>query len=182
MPMIPDSASGVSTTRCAPNSLEQSVGDAEDAAELADVLAHDEDLRVVGHRASQALVDRLRHRELDHVRPPRRRREAVEVGAELGALLVETRVRLGVHVVEDLDRGSRDRAERGRAHLGAQRVGVCRDGGRELVVEPALRRAGAPRGGRSGRGAASARPRPCRDSASGRPRSCAVPCGRSRPR
>jgi hypothetical protein len=41
--------------------LLQAVGDAEDAAELADVLAHHEDLRVVLHRAAQRLVERLGH-------------------------------------------------------------------------------------------------------------------------
>src|ERR1700683_5320936 len=41
--------------------LLQSVGDAKHAAELADVLAHDEDLLVLLHRATQALVQGLRH-------------------------------------------------------------------------------------------------------------------------
>ena len=39
--------------------LLQAVGDAEDAAELADVLAHDQDLRVLLHRRPQARVDGL---------------------------------------------------------------------------------------------------------------------------
>ena len=44
--------------------LLQAVGDPEDAAELADVLAHDEDLRVVLHRPAQARVERLGHGDL----------------------------------------------------------------------------------------------------------------------
>jgi hypothetical protein len=44
--------------------LLQPVGDAEDAAERADVLAHQDDLRVVLHRLAQAGVEGLREREL----------------------------------------------------------------------------------------------------------------------
>jgi hypothetical protein len=39
--------------------LLQSVGDPEDATELADVLAHEHDLGVVLHRPAQAEVERL---------------------------------------------------------------------------------------------------------------------------
>ncbi|GAA3308323.1 hypothetical protein GCM10020219_009380 [Nonomuraea dietziae] len=52
--------------------LLQTVGDAEDAAELADVLAHDEDLRVVLHRLAQALVDRLGEGQNAHDSKPSR--------------------------------------------------------------------------------------------------------------
>ena len=47
--------------------LLQPVGDPEDAAELADVLAHDEDLRVGLHGLAQAHVDALGQRDLRHV-------------------------------------------------------------------------------------------------------------------
>ncbi len=50
--------------------LLQAVRDAEDAAELADVLAHDEDLRVVLHGGAQAPVDRLGDGGLAHRAPP----------------------------------------------------------------------------------------------------------------
>src|SRR4051794_40573004 len=50
--------------------LLQPVGDPEDTAELADVLAHDEDLRVVLHRRAQAGVDGLGDRRLAHRAPP----------------------------------------------------------------------------------------------------------------
>ena len=59
VPMMPDSASGVSMTRVLAEVLLQAVGDPEDAAELADVLAHDDDLRVVLQRAAQARVEGL---------------------------------------------------------------------------------------------------------------------------
>ncbi len=41
--------------------LLQSVGDAKDAAEATDVLAHQEDLGVLLHRATQSLVEGLGH-------------------------------------------------------------------------------------------------------------------------
>ena len=50
VPTIADSASGVSNTRCVAESGLQAVGRAKDAAELADVLAHD-DHALVGSRA-----------------------------------------------------------------------------------------------------------------------------------
>ena len=46
--------------------LLQAVGDPEDAAELADVLAHDEDLGVVLHRLAQAGVEALGQGDLAH--------------------------------------------------------------------------------------------------------------------
>ena len=65
--------------------VEQSVGDAEDTAELADVLPHDENLGVIGHRTAQALVDGLRHRQRASSRftPGGGIRESFEVGGEL---------------------------------------------------------------------------------------------------
>src|SRR5688572_32565839 len=45
--------------------LLQSVGDPEDTAELADVLAHEHNLRVVLHRPAQAEVERLADGERD---------------------------------------------------------------------------------------------------------------------
>ena len=39
--------------------VEQPVGDAEDAAELADVLPHDHDLGVIRHGAAESFVDGL---------------------------------------------------------------------------------------------------------------------------
>ena len=55
VPMMAASAIGVSRTRSAPNSLLQAVGHLEGAAEGADVLAHDEDAFVLGHRLTQRL-------------------------------------------------------------------------------------------------------------------------------
>src|SRR6266487_605363 len=46
--------------------LLQTVRDAEDAAELADVLAHDDDLGVLLQRLAQAVVERLGHRYRSH--------------------------------------------------------------------------------------------------------------------
>jgi hypothetical protein len=46
--------------------LLQPVGDPEDATELADVLAHDEDLGVGLHRLAQAHRDALGERDLRH--------------------------------------------------------------------------------------------------------------------
>ena len=46
--------------------LLQPVRDAEDAAELADVLAHHDDLGVALHRGAQPVVDRLRQRQHGH--------------------------------------------------------------------------------------------------------------------
>jgi hypothetical protein len=55
--------------------LLQPVGDAEDAAELADVLAHDQDLAVGLHRLAQPVVQRLGEREGGHsAAPPQRSR------------------------------------------------------------------------------------------------------------
>ena len=42
----------------------QPVGDPEDAAERADVLAEHQHRRVLGHRVAQRPVERLRHRQL----------------------------------------------------------------------------------------------------------------------
>jgi hypothetical protein len=50
--------------------LLQAVGDAEDTTQLADVLAHEDDLRVLLHGRAQALVDGLGHRELSHQECP----------------------------------------------------------------------------------------------------------------
>ena len=59
---MPDSASGVSSTRFSPNSLLQPLGHPEDAAERADVLAHEQDLRSSACSAgAQPVVDRLGH-------------------------------------------------------------------------------------------------------------------------
>src|SRR6185503_19448734 len=46
--------------------LLQAVGDPEDTAELADVLTHDEDLRVVLHRLAKPRVEALGERDLGH--------------------------------------------------------------------------------------------------------------------
>ena len=51
-PQSSASASGVSKTRSAPNVVLQAVGDAEDAAELPDILAEDQHARVVAASAS----------------------------------------------------------------------------------------------------------------------------------
>src|SRR5690606_8450899 len=46
--------------------VEKPVRDAEHAAQLADVLAHDEHLRIIGHGTAQTLVEGLGHRQLRH--------------------------------------------------------------------------------------------------------------------
>ena len=79
--------------------LLQAVGDPEDAAELADVLAHDQDLGVVLHRLAQAHVEALGERDLLTSlisEPPRSSRgtpRSPRAAAQLLGLL-------GVHVVE----------------------------------------------------------------------------------
>ena len=63
MPMIADSASGVSKHRSVAEGFGQPLGDPEDAAERRDVLAEDQDPVVGGHRVVQRPVDRLHHRQ-----------------------------------------------------------------------------------------------------------------------
>ena len=82
--------------------LLQAVGDPEDAAELADVLAHDQDLRVVLHRLAQPGVEALGQGHLAH--RARLRLERVEVGGVARLLLDELLGLLGVDVVEDVQR------------------------------------------------------------------------------
>ena len=55
VPMIADSARGVSITRSPPNSSDEPVGDLEGAAEHADVLAHQEHALVGAHSSRSAL-------------------------------------------------------------------------------------------------------------------------------
>ena len=55
VPTMPDSASGRVDHALLAELRLQSVGHAEDAAERADVLAHEHDLVVVPHRGAQAL-------------------------------------------------------------------------------------------------------------------------------
>ena len=64
VPTMPDSASGRVDDPVLAEVLLQAVGDPEDAAELADVLAHEEDLGVVLHRLAQAHVEALGQRDL----------------------------------------------------------------------------------------------------------------------
>ena len=61
VPTMPDSASGVSSTRFVAELGLQALGHPEDAAERADVLAHEQHLGVVAERLAQAGVDRLGH-------------------------------------------------------------------------------------------------------------------------
>ena len=49
VPMMPPSESGVSMTRSSPNSSNRPCGDAEDAADLAHVLAEHDDAVVAPH-------------------------------------------------------------------------------------------------------------------------------------
>jgi hypothetical protein len=56
VPMMPDSASGVSGFA---EVLLQPVGDPEDAAQLADVLAHQDHLAVGVERLAEPVVERL---------------------------------------------------------------------------------------------------------------------------
>ena len=68
VPTIPDSASGVSSTRFGAELGLEPLGDPEDAAERTDVLAHQDHLRVVEERLAQARVQRLRHRQRTRAR------------------------------------------------------------------------------------------------------------------
>ena len=61
IPTIADSASGVSKHRCVAECFDQSLGDAEHAAERRDVLAEHQHPIVGGHRVVQRAVDRLHH-------------------------------------------------------------------------------------------------------------------------
>ena len=54
----------------------QAVGDAEHPTEAADVLAHQQDLRVVAHRRVEPGVEGLGHREHGHVSAPVRSRRS----------------------------------------------------------------------------------------------------------
>ena len=81
VPTMPPSASGVSITRSSPNSSQQPRGGAEDAADLADVLAQHDHAGVAPHLEPQRVVDRLDHVHLRHRRASssgsaRRRRRA----------------------------------------------------------------------------------------------------------
>jgi hypothetical protein len=64
---MPDSASGLAVDDpVLAEVLLEAVGDAEDAAELADVLTHDDDLGVLLHRGAKAGVEALRKSDLGH--------------------------------------------------------------------------------------------------------------------
>ena len=65
-PMIPASASGVSTQRSGAERVAQAGGRTEDAARAADVLAHDHHVLVAPELDVEAVVDRLDERQLSH--------------------------------------------------------------------------------------------------------------------
>ena len=67
---MPDSASGVSKQRVLAELGGQAVGDPEDAAERADVLAEDEHRGVLGQRVAQRPVEGLGHGQLLDARRP----------------------------------------------------------------------------------------------------------------
>ena len=129
--------------------LLQAVGDPEDAAELADVLAHEQDLRVVLHRLAQAHVEALGERDLlrAHARAPS---NDLEVGLEAGPLLLELLGQLGVDVVEDRHRRRVGQRLAALAQPGAEVVGLRLHGGRRTRRRPGRCGAGRPRPGRSG--------------------------------
>ena len=89
--------------------LLQPVGDPEDPAELPDVLAHDQDLRVALQGLAQPLVQGLGQGEPGHRAGLL---ERLEVGGVLVALRLQQRARLGVDVVEHAQRTA-GRASRG---------------------------------------------------------------------
>ena len=64
MPMIADSASGVSKHRSVAEGFGEALGDPEHAAELRDVLAEHQHPVVGGHRVVQRAVDRLHHGQI----------------------------------------------------------------------------------------------------------------------
>ena len=68
-PRMPDSASGVSTTRSGPNSSSRPLGQAEDAAVDRNVLAQHDHVLVPGHFLMQGQIDGLNHVQLSHDRP-----------------------------------------------------------------------------------------------------------------
>ena len=61
VPTMPDSASGVSKTRCSPKRPASPSVIAEHPAERADVLAEDDDAVVGGQAVGEGLVERGRH-------------------------------------------------------------------------------------------------------------------------
>ena len=117
--------------------LLQAVGDPEDAAELADVLAHDQDLGVVLQRPPQTHVERRGQGELVIARsrfPPR----SCPGRPRTGRARREDRGLLGVDVVEH---GQRLRVGHGPARLaepGAELVGLRVDLVEEVLVGQAV--------------------------------------------
>ncbi len=161
--------------------LLQSVGDPEDAAELADVLTHDQDLRVVLHRLAQPHVEALGERDLlGHVSalPSNDSRYAANSScccAQLVGLL-------GVDHVEDVERLRVGQRLHAVAEPGAEVVGLAghlvEEGGvgqavaLEVGLDPGDRVLELP----------ATRRRRRAGSGSGRRSWCARPCGRCRPR
>ena len=120
--------------------LLQAVGDPEDAAELADVLAHHQDLGVVLHRLAQSGVEALRERDLRHLSAPLRGRalERLEVGGEALALHAQLLGLLGVDVREHVERLRVRQRLAALAQVVAELVGLLLDAGDEVVVDQAV--------------------------------------------
>ena len=137
----------------------QAVGDAEHAAERADVLAVDDDAVVVGHRVAQRGVQRAGHRELRRggCRGASCRvvvavigrllrgsgaaaceRAGRELGLEAGALLEEGGARTRVDVVEELERVEVGLDRHDVARVRGDRLGGIRDLGAHGLGEGAL--------------------------------------------
>ncbi len=126
--------------------LLQAVGDPEDAAELADVLAHDEHLGVVLHRLAQAGVEALGQGDLAHRCPPVVSRswppgatsKRVEVGRVLRLLRRELRGLLGVDLVEDVERLGLGQRPAALAQVLAEVLGLDLDLLEEVLVDQAV--------------------------------------------
>ncbi len=122
--------------------LLQPVGHAEDPTELADVLPHQQHLRVRLESAAQRRVDRLGHGHDGHQRPPPTAASCSWneewYAAACARSSVDERVRLGVHVLEhrvDVRVGERPAAG---PQLHGQRLRLDLDGLEEVMVRQAV--------------------------------------------
>ena len=138
MPMIADSASGVSITRAGAELVEEAVGDLERAAEHADVLAHHEHALVGAHLLAHAVGDRLQVGHGGH--------QAASCGEPApGAVAVlEQRRLVGEHA-------RRWRSRRRASAIASASSTAALDLGRDLLRAAPRRRRRAPRSRRSWR-------------------------------
>ena len=135
---MPDSASGRVDDAVLAEVLLQAVGDAEDAAELADVLTHEQDLVVGLHGLAQAHVEALGESDLlgAHQWAPLER--SCEVGREAVALLADLVGHLAEDVAELVHRLRVGQRLAPLAEVVAQLLGLGVEVVEELLVDQAV--------------------------------------------